>query len=157
VIAILVWNVLGLNYQDTLSYNGHIRMHWQTEDLLTDVLKCGWWLMYHWGISIGGVDSSLIVALASRISNTKLKTFTVKFDEARLTKAIMLQLLRSLRNDHTTMNAIIKTNRPDTKISVFMMNRSAIHRQSLQCCFQSRPGNMLLWLKRWWRRWRLWL
>jgi asparagine synthase (glutamine-hydrolysing) len=100
-----------LNYQDTLSYNRSYQDALiQLEDLLADAIKIRMVADVPLGAFLsGGIDSSLVVALASRISNTKLKTFTVKFDEARFDESnYAATIARYIGTDHTTIECNYK-------------------------------------------------
>ncbi|HTD39022.1 MAG TPA: asparagine synthase (glutamine-hydrolyzing), partial [Mucilaginibacter sp.] len=95
-----------LNYQDTLSYDRSYQDALvQLEDLLTDAIKIRMIADVPLGSFLsGGIDSSLIVALASKISTNKLKTFCVKFDEAQFDESgFAAATAKYLGTDHTTI------------------------------------------------------
>jgi asparagine synthase (glutamine-hydrolysing) len=52
----------------------------------------------------GGIDSSLVTAIASNIATEKIKTFSIKFDEARFDESIYAkEIANHLGTDHTTI------------------------------------------------------
>ena len=100
-----------LNYKDTLSYNrSYEDASAQLEDLLTDAIKIRMIADVPLGAFLsGGIDSSLIVALAGKVSDSKLKTFSVKFDEARFDESSFAAVIaRHLGTDHTTIECNYK-------------------------------------------------
>lgn len=95
-----------LNYQDTLSYKGTYEDALsELENLLTNAIKTRMISDVPLGAFLsGGIDSSLITAIASSISTTKLKTFSVKFDEARFDESVHAAVTaKHLGTDHTTI------------------------------------------------------
>lgn len=100
-----------LNYHDTLSYKGsYDDALLELENLLTDAVKIRMLSDVPLGAFLsGGIDSSLIVALASRVSYDKLKTFSVKFDEARFDESSFAAITaKHLGTDHTTIECNYK-------------------------------------------------
>jgi asparagine synthase (glutamine-hydrolysing) len=100
-----------LNYHDPLSYNGSYDEALQElETILTDAVKIRMLSDVPLGAFLsGGIDSSLIVALASRISYDKLKTFSVKFDEASFDESSFAAITaKHLGTDHTTIECNYK-------------------------------------------------
>jgi asparagine synthase (glutamine-hydrolysing) len=100
-----------LNYQGTLSYTGLYQdALLELENLLTDAVKIRLLSDVPLGAFLsGGIDSSLVVALASKVSYDKLKTFSVKFDEARFDESSFAAITaKHLGTDHTTIECNYK-------------------------------------------------
>ncbi|AZQ58477.1 asparagine synthase (glutamine-hydrolyzing) [Maribacter sp. MJ134] len=80
------------------------------EELLTDSVRLRLFADVPVGIFLsGGVDSSLIAALASKGTSEKVKTFSVKFDNKKLDESEYATKVAShLRTEHTTIECDYK-------------------------------------------------
>ncbi|CAZ97901.1 asparagine synthase (glutamine-hydrolyzing) [Zobellia galactanivorans] len=84
-------------------FNGDFqRAQNQLEELLTDAVGIRLVADVPVGVFLsGGVDSSLIAAMASKVSTEKVKTFSVKFNEKRFDESTYAQQVADhLRTDH---------------------------------------------------------
>ncbi|NCD70554.1 asparagine synthase (glutamine-hydrolyzing) [Mucilaginibacter agri] len=95
-----------LNYADSLSfshsYNDALE---HLESLLTNAVKIRMLSDVPLGAFLsGGIDSSLISAIANRVSSTQLKTFSVKFNEGRFDESVhAASTAKYLGTNHTTI------------------------------------------------------
>jgi len=95
-----------LNYEKVLSYSASYQDALvQLEGLLTNAVKIRLAADVPLGAFLsGGIDSSLVVALASKISTNKLKTFTIKFNETQFDESVFAEAIAGhLGTDHTTI------------------------------------------------------
>ncbi|SEL71856.1 asparagine synthase (glutamine-hydrolysing) [Maribacter orientalis] len=85
-----------INYNDAKS---------ELETLITDATKIRLFADVPVGVFLsGGIDSSLITALACKTSNTKVKTFSIKFnDEGFDESSYAQQVANHLKTDHHTI------------------------------------------------------
>lgn len=93
-----------IDYKTKPSFNGSLNQAKEELDtLLRDAVKIRLFADVPVGVFLsGGVDSSTIAALATQTSNTKIKTFSVKFNEKGFNESVYAQKVADhLKTDHT--------------------------------------------------------
>ncbi|TDS13435.1 asparagine synthase (glutamine-hydrolysing) [Maribacter caenipelagi] len=97
------WQYWDIKYTSNINLNlSFNEAKLQLEDLLTDSIRLRMIADVPLGVFLsGGVDSSLIAALAAKSSSTKVKTFSVRFSEKDFDESIYAQkVAQHLNTDH---------------------------------------------------------
>jgi asparagine synthase (glutamine-hydrolysing) len=95
-----------IDYTSQNKYQGSYKdAKFELDQLLTDAVSCRLYADVPVGIFLsGGVDSSLIAALATKVSDNKIKTFTVKFSEKEYDESYYAEkVAKNLNTDHHTI------------------------------------------------------